>query len=390
MRAVRVVISAYACAPGDAPEAAAGWAFATAASMSHEVEVYTRARFRTAIEAELERQPRARLTVRYHELPGVLLKRKRRPRDLYWYYPAWQATLARRLRARHRAVPVDVIHHVTFANDWMPCAAAHVPGVPFVWGPVGGASRSPVRLARWLGWRGTVVEIVRASIVAAVRRVFGDLTASRAAVVVAQNADVAGRFARHGRIVVEPNASLSVEPRQPLVAGHPPVAVYVGRLVGLKGVRLAVEGVARLAGEGWSLDIIGEGPDRSALERLARQKGLRVRFHGHLPREEALARMASADVLVFPSVHDQAGWVAGEASAMGVPVVCLPFGGPPLLAGPNAVVASDRGDVVGHIAAAVRRAAAMGGVPHDRWSESRLPRLVNEWYEQAVRGPRPS
>lgn len=383
---MKVVVVAYACGPGDAPEAAAGWAFAVAAAARHEVHVFTRHRFRDAIDQELLRRPVPRLTVSYHDLAPTWLALKRRPVDLYWYYPAWQLTLARRLRELLARDAFDLVHHVTFANDWMPSAAAHVPGVPFVWGPVGGASRSPLRLVRWLGLAGVLREVVRASLVAVSRRVWGDLNARRAALVVAQNDDVARRFSRARRVVVEPNTSLSVPARRPLEAPHPPTLVFVGRLVGLKGVRLVVRVAAVLAAEGWSLDVVGDGPDRAHLERLARRSGAVVRFHGHLPRGEALRRMSLADVFLFPSVHDQAGWVAGEASAMGVPVVCLRYGGPPLLAGPNAVVASDRGDVVANLVRAVREAAQRGGTPHDRWSLSRLPGLVDGWYTSAIRG----
>jgi glycosyltransferase involved in cell wall biosynthesis len=43
-----------------------------------------------------------------------------------------------------------------------------------------------------------------------------------------------------------------------------------------------------------------------------------------------------ADVLLFPSMHEDAGWVVAEAGASGLPVVALDRGGPPLL---GAVVA---------------------------------------------------
>ena len=53
----RVLVSAYACGPGDEPEAAAGWAFARAAARSHQVHVITRHRFAPAVAAELARDP---------------------------------------------------------------------------------------------------------------------------------------------------------------------------------------------------------------------------------------------------------------------------------------------------------------------------------------------
>jgi glycosyltransferase involved in cell wall biosynthesis len=40
---------------------------------------------------------------------------------------------------------------------------------------------------------------------------------------------------------------------------------------------------------------------------------------------------SEADVLLFPSMHEDAGWVVAEAAASGLPAVALDRGGPPLL-----------------------------------------------------------
>src|SRR5439155_9835094 len=120
---------------------------------------------------------------------------KRRPRDVYWYYALWQRALARRARRLHAELGFDVAHHVTFAADWLPCGLARLRGVPLVWGPVGGASYLSWPLARWLGARGIASELARSVGTRAARSLWGERTARRAALVVAQNDDVAARFA---------------------------------------------------------------------------------------------------------------------------------------------------------------------------------------------------
>ena len=72
-----------------------------------------------------------------------------------------------------------------------------------------------------------------------------------------------------------------------------------------------------------------------------------------------------------------------ELRARGVPVVCLPLGGPPLVAERNAVVAPLTRDLGESVASAVVEAARRGGTPHDRWSPDRLPALVERWYARA-------
>jgi glycosyltransferase involved in cell wall biosynthesis len=90
---------------------------------------------------------------------------------------------------------------------------------------------------------------------------------------------------------------------------RPPTALFVGRLVAWKGAWLAIDATARL--DGWRLSIVGDGRDA---ERL------------RLMREEA-------DVFLFPSLHDEGGWVVGEALAGGLPVACVDRGGPPTIGG---------------------------------------------------------
>jgi len=388
---LRVLVSAYACGPGDEPEANAGWAFATAAAVNHDVWVVTRERFRAAIEARRAEDPglAAHLRVVYLELPARVLRFKRRAWDVYWYYVAWQRRLARCAGELHRQYHFDVVHHVTFANDWMPSGASRLDGPAFVWGPVGGASSMPVRrLARWLGLRGTVTELFRIVATGVPRRVWGDAAARRASLVVAQNDDVADRFRSRAPVVVEPNAAFGELPAAARQATEPDVhvAVFAARLLAWKGGRLAVAAMAHPLLAAWRLDVYGTGYELRALRRMASRLGVadRVRFMGHQPRDRVLAAFAAADAMVFPSMHDQAGWVAAEASALGTPVVCLPLGGPPLLAAHNARPVLLDGDIAANLAVALDKTLREPGVAHERWSFDRLPPLVDAWYRTAA------
>jgi glycosyltransferase involved in cell wall biosynthesis len=116
--------------------------------------------------------------------------------------------------------------------------------------------------------------------------------------------------------------------------GNPFRLVSVGGLLHLKGFEFGLRAFAQFesrfpAAEYW---IIGDGPERKRLEKLAHSLGLagKVRFWGTIPRTEVLAKLADCDVLVHPSLHDSGGWVCLEAMAAGRPVICLDLGGPAL------------------------------------------------------------
>ena len=73
-----------------------------------------------------------------------------------------------------------------------------------------------------------------------------------------------------------------------------------------------------------SLTIVGDGPERPMLESLATTLGIadRVEFTGALSRPSALAALAAASLLVFPSIwYEQFAITPLEAMALGVPVL---------------------------------------------------------------------
>ncbi len=387
----RVLISAYACGPGQGSEPGAGWAFARAAATHSDVWVVTRQRFEPSIHDALAAEPdlAANLHVIYLDLSRRVLAVKRRPRDVYWYYFLWQRRVREVAQQLHTRIGFDVAHHVTFASDWQPCGLRVLTDVPLVWGPVGGSTHQPWRLARWLGWRGLVGEVMRSAVTSAARRVWGDPAAAQAALVVAYNADVAARFRGAARMVVEPNIALydiSPPARRPKAAGAAKDAIFVGRLVPWKGARLAVCALARHEASGWTLRIFGEGPDKAYLERLAHRRGVseRVSFMGQASRAEVLLAMQQADAMLFPSMHDSGPWAVGEASAAGCPVICLDRGGPPLVADINAHVVPVGGDVIGGLAQALRDSTNARAQPTTRWKAERLPALTASWYAMVI------
>src|SRR5690606_34605802 len=75
----------------------------------------------------------------------------------------------------------------------------------------------------------------------------------------------------------------------------------VGRLVEKKGFRVLLDALRELPTSDWRLTIVGDGPERAALESLA--AGLPVTFAGQLGREELSRADAEADVAIFPSVR---------------------------------------------------------------------------------------
>ena len=100
----------------------------------------------------------------------------------------------------------------------------------------------------------------------------------------------------------------------------------VGRLIDHKRFDVAVLAAATLrrAGVDETLHIIGEGPERENLEKIAESAGVAdiVEFHGTLPSQEDLwSLVAGTRVLLAPSEREGYGLAVAEALQVGTPVV---------------------------------------------------------------------
>ncbi|MGC9023241.1 MAG: glycosyltransferase [Chloroflexia bacterium] len=105
------------------------------------------------------------------------------------------------------------------------------------------------------------------------------------------------------------------------------VVVSVSRLIATKGIDGNLRAIALLRGKYPNLMywVVGDGPERPALERLASDLGLRsmVEFVGQVPHEEAIRYMKSAEVFSLPSWQETFGLAYLEAMACGKPVIAV-------------------------------------------------------------------
>jgi glycosyltransferase involved in cell wall biosynthesis len=104
-----------------------------------------------------------------------------------------------------------------------------------------------------------------------------------------------------------------------------PTVLCMGRLMPMKAVDVLIRAVPSMAAQipNVRVEIVGQGPDRRRLERLAWSLGLarHVRFHGWVTSEVRDQLADLAWLAVCPSLFEGWGMVCMEASARGLPVV---------------------------------------------------------------------
>jgi L-malate glycosyltransferase len=120
--------------------------------------------------------------------------------------------------------------------------------------------------------------------------------------------------------------------RPPAALGDDIVGIVVARLDRLKGHECLLRALAVLRDQQQSLTmlLVGDGPERASLEKLAQELGLgpdRLRFLGY--RADVSDLLSAADLFVLPSLTEGLPLSVLEAMAHALPVVATPVGGIP-------------------------------------------------------------
>ena len=205
------------------------------------------------------------------------------------------------------------------------------------------------------------------------------------------------------------DAAVATELEQPFTArGSSDTLLFVGRLVERKGAAYAIRAVAEFseAGRTVRLVIVGDGPEREALEALAASLAVedRVEFTGALSPTEVRERYRAGGVFVMPAITDWKGEQEGfgmvvvEAMAFGLPVVATQSGGIPDIVrdGATGILVPERdvGALTRGIAQllddgdlATRLAEAARDDVRHRFAPSRIASAFDTVYRRAARQP---
>ena len=166
--------------------------------------------------------------------------------------------------------------------------------------------------------------------------------------VIVNSLAVGSAVARHeavlsGRLWVVPNGVRSMAHRA-RVAGARLTIVCVANLIAYKGHATLLRAACHLRPHGWSLLLVGEGPERESIGRVIASANLQERVFMLGRRLDVHDILDAADLVVLPSCSEGMPNAVLEAMAHGIPVVASDVGGVNSLLGSGAGIVVAPGD----------------------------------------------
>jgi glycosyltransferase involved in cell wall biosynthesis len=323
---MKVLVSAFQCAPGHGGEIGNGWSWATSlADHGHEVSVLTHRDFQDQVLAG----GRPDIDFHFVKHPGYI---PIRGIDTYDMYRRWQNAAYEYAASLGR--DWDVTHHTGWGSLHLGSRLWRLPA-PLIYGPIGGGQTAPSAYRGYFG-RQWPIEKARSLATGSLLKVNGwtreTLTNSSVVLVTnsATEAACRGLGARDIRYFLAdgvPQEWIGTARQRPEGV---PVVLWVGRMLARKAPELAVQAFAELRKTMPArLVMAGDGPFLPRVKATVERLGLAgdVELLGRVPWPQLAELYGTSSVFLFCSLRDSSSAQFLEALGKGLPAVTLDLHG---------------------------------------------------------------
>ncbi len=331
---LRILVSAYACAPNKGSEPGMGWNFVVGLANYHELHVIVEKRkFEKSINDFLKNNPGLDQNVTFYFIEKKRNKSLRRiwPPSYYWFYKKWQKETYKLACQLDEKENFDLIHQLNMVGYREPGYLWKI-NKPFVWGPIGGLENSPWRFLPSLGFKGFVFYAGRNILNLWQRRFLSrprhaskrnistlisatPNTSKLAKSIWGKDSHVISEVGFQINNKINYNKRLSNEPLK---------IVWSGRHIPGKNLPLLLMSLTKVNFE-FELHILGDGELNNNWKRRAKKLKLDVNciWHGWVDKTVTNEVYTSAHVLCITSISDLTSTVTLEALSNGLPIICL-------------------------------------------------------------------
>ena len=336
---LNILLCAYACEPNKGSEPEVGWGTATTIAKKTPTNNYfviTRKNNRKSIEKQ---DTPKNLKFIYFELTPWILKIKKLGNFTRIYYYLWMLGAVRFIKKGK--YNFDIIHHITFVNDWLPSIFIKLKTKEnkFIWGSIGSHSKVPNKFL--YSNKDKFIELNRMLLQRAFRAIDPNFKKCvvKSDLIIGINTQVSKKLNCFGEnyITIPAIAQTPSNKKCERPSNDESFKVLsVGRLIHIKNFRLTLRVFSRFF---HSLDdedkrkteltIIGTGNQKDGLVKLAMKLDIfdNINFIDYIPQKELMSLYLNSDIFLFPTT-ESAGFVILEAMSKQLPVIALDYGGP--------------------------------------------------------------
>lgn len=246
----------------------------------------------------------------------------------HMYYILWQKEAYKWVKKCN--IKFDIVHHVTMGDFRITGKMFKLKDAYTIFGPVGGGQSTPSNLKcyetnknhekfREIINRLTTVNPFYKRRIKKFNNVFAVNPETEKILSKVSGKNVSLLFDAG---VLEKNKNLTINKQNNEI----PKIIYVGRLIGKKGVMFLIDVIKVLPqNTKFVMSLYGEGPLKDSLNKKIKDYNLsdRVKIEGQIPYDKISTVYQNADIFVLPSLRETGGTVLVEAMAHSLPICSL-------------------------------------------------------------------
>ena len=331
---LKILVSAYACAPNKGSEPGMGWNFVLGLAKFHELHVIVEKRkWEKPINDFLENNPGLNDSVTFYFINKKRNKplRKIWPPSYYWFYNKWQKEAYKLACQLDLKENFDLIHQLNMVGYREPGYLWQI-NRPFVWGPIGGLENSPWRFLPSLGLKGFVFYTGRNILNLWQRRFLSrpkKAAKRKMSTLISATPNtsklIKSIWGKDSHVICEVGFKNTQKiefnkrkDREPLKI------VWCGLHIPRKNLSLLLKSLANVNFK-FELHILGDGELNTSWKTLAKELKLydSCIWHGWVDKSVANEVYNNAHIFCITSISDLTSTVTLEALSYGLPIICL-------------------------------------------------------------------
>lgn len=325
-----VLLSAYTCCPNRGSEPGNGWSWIMGYQRNgYRIYCVTSGRYKKQIDDFMQANNYPEITFNYieHRYSLAVLPIPVLGDYLHYYY--WIFASRQFFKNNIKSIEADHIHHVTYSNIKFGTPVYDL-ALPTIVGPLGGSSPLHNSLKKYL-IGGSKIEKIKQIFSQCLVRLNPSIknTINGASLLLYSNKTTLQFLNKFcpGKVMEMFDAGLPdsyIQPYQNKVINDSIEILWVGSMIGWKGLNLAIETMKYLPPK-YKLIVLGDGKYMNEIKRQITKLNLQesVILKGKLLYQQVLPFYKSSHLLLFPSLKDSCPMQVFEAMACGLPVVTL-------------------------------------------------------------------